>query len=107
MRSLVNSGSTAFASLGLALVLASGSAVAVHAAAPEVVLAGPLVQKLDWNTRSLQASDINADGLLDLVVASPGEYSWEGVRAELASLYRAAGMPSIATFVSSPTAGVN
>ena len=54
-----------------------------------------------------QIAKDRASYLLDLVVASPGEYSWEGVRAELASLYRAAGMPSIATFVSSPTAGVN
>ena len=70
MRSFVNICSTALTGFGLALVLASASAAPVHAAAPEVVLAGPLVQKLDWNTRSLQASDINADGLLDLVVAN-------------------------------------
>jgi hypothetical protein len=67
MRSFVNYGSTALTGFGLAVVL---STAPVHAAAPEVALAGPLVQKLDWNTRSLQASDINADGLLDLVVAN-------------------------------------
>ena len=67
MRSLVNVFSTAVTGLGLALVLSSAAA---HAAAPEVVLNGPLVQKLDWNTRSLQAADLNADGLLDVLVAN-------------------------------------
>lgn len=52
---------------GLAFLLAVSGA---HAAAPEVVLAGPDVQKLDWNTRVLQAVDLNADGLLDVVVAN-------------------------------------
>jgi hypothetical protein len=54
---------------GLALILTSAVALA-GAAAPEVVLTGPLVQKLDWNTRSLQAADLNGDGLRDLLVAN-------------------------------------
>jgi hypothetical protein len=52
----------------LGLVLVAGAAL--HAAAPEVVLSGPDVQKLDWNTRVLQAVDMNDDGLLDLLVAN-------------------------------------
>ena len=40
-----------------------------------------------------------ASYLLDLVVAAPEEYSWEGVRPELAGLYREADQASIATFV--------
>ncbi len=68
MRSYFNFLATAAISLGLALTLVS--AAPAHAAAPEVGLAGPLVQKLDWNTRSLQAADLNADGLLDLLVAN-------------------------------------
>ncbi len=50
----------------LALVLATSA----QAAAPEVVLSGPEVKKLDWNARSLQAVDINGDGLLDVIVAN-------------------------------------
>lgn len=69
MRSFVNFFVTASNGFGLALILSS-AALPCHAAAPEVVLTGPLVQKLDWNTRSLQAADINADGLLDLLVAN-------------------------------------
>lgn len=38
--------------------------------ASEVSLSGPEVVKLDWNTRVLQAVDVNGDGLLDLVVAN-------------------------------------
>ncbi|HSI08661.1 MAG: FG-GAP repeat domain-containing protein [Rariglobus sp.] len=43
---------------------------AARAAAPDVVLAGPEVQKLDWNTRMLQAADVNGDGLKDVLVAN-------------------------------------
>ena len=49
--------------------LASLAIGSVVSAAPgpkpagEVVLGGPLVVKLDWNTRSLQGADINGDGL--------------------------------------------
>ncbi len=35
-----------------------------------VALRGPEVVKIDWNTRSLQAADLNGDGLNDLVVAN-------------------------------------
>ncbi len=42
----------------------------VQAAAPEVELSGPEVRKLDWNTRVLQAADIDGDGRSDLVVAN-------------------------------------
>lgn len=51
--------------LGL-LTASLGSA----ASAPEVGLAGPEVQKLDWNTRCLQSTDINGDGLPDVLVAN-------------------------------------
>ncbi len=37
-------------------------------AAPPVRLGGPDVVKLDWNTRSLRAADLNGDGLTDLAV---------------------------------------
>ncbi len=50
--------------------LALVASVAAHAAAPDVVLTGPEVQKLDWNARALQAVDIDGDGLLDLLVAN-------------------------------------
>lgn len=53
--------------LGFLFVLA---AAAAQAAAPEVVLTGPEVQKLDWNARVLQAVDMNGDGLLDVLVAN-------------------------------------
>ncbi len=46
------------------------AATAAHAAAPDVVLSGPEVQKLDWNTHVLQAVDMNGDGLLDVLVAN-------------------------------------
>jgi len=39
------------------------------AASREISLKGPEVIKLDWNTRALQAVDMNGDGLNDLVVA--------------------------------------
>jgi hypothetical protein len=54
------------------LFLAVGSAVSLAAEKPakEVSLRGPEVVKLDWNTRSLQACDLNRDGLNDLVVAN-------------------------------------
>ncbi|MET0263648.1 MAG: VCBS repeat-containing protein, partial [Rariglobus sp.] len=45
-------------------------AAGLQAAAPAVSLSGPEVQKLDWNTRVLQAVDINGDGLLDVLVAN-------------------------------------
>lgn len=44
--------------------------ISARAAAPEVVLGGPEVQKLDWNTRMLQAVDVNGDGLKDVLVAN-------------------------------------
>ena len=54
------------------LYLATGLVVALAADKPtkEVVLRGPEVMKLDWNTRSIQACDMNRDGLNDLVVAN-------------------------------------
>ena len=45
-----------------------------------------------------------ASYLLDLAVAAPTEYTWAGLRADLAELYRAAGTPSVADFVLSPVA---
>jgi hypothetical protein len=45
-------------------------AASAHALAPEVAVSGPEVQKLDWNTRALQAVDMNSDGLLDVLVAN-------------------------------------
>ncbi|MDF3057357.1 MAG: hypothetical protein K0R17_1572 [Rariglobus sp.] len=59
------------ATVPLSCVLAACiSALTAQAAAPEVVLAGPDVQKLDWNARGLQAVDMNGDGLLDVLVAN-------------------------------------
>lgn len=54
---------TAVVSFGLSLSSA-------RAAAPDVVLAGPEVQKLDWNTRMMQSADVNGDGLRDVLVAN-------------------------------------
>jgi len=54
---------------GLA-ALAVVTALSLHAAAPEVALSGPEVQKLDWSTRALQAVDVNGDKLLDVLVAN-------------------------------------
>ena len=51
------------------------------------------------NRTPQQIAKDRASYLLDLVVAAPDEYSWEGVRAELAELYRQADMASIAAFV--------
>jgi hypothetical protein len=55
------------ARLGTVCLLAVAS---MQAAAPEVALSGPEVQKLDWNTRVLQAVDMNGDKLLDVLVAN-------------------------------------
>ena len=46
------------------------AAAGARGAAPDVVLSGPDVQKLDWNTRALQTADVNGDGLLDVLVAN-------------------------------------
>lgn len=58
--------------LGSVFLLALGSASlsAVGEPASPVALRGPEVVKLDWNTRSIQAVDLNKDGLNDLVVAN-------------------------------------
>lgn len=58
---------------GLRLPLIAGllacTGARLPAAAPaEVVLGGPAVVKLDWNIRSLQAADLDRDGLTDLAV---------------------------------------
>lgn len=53
-----------------ALALVFTFTVSAQSLAPEVVVTGPEVQKLDWNTRALQAVDMNGDGLLDIVVAN-------------------------------------
>jgi hypothetical protein len=52
------------------------------------------------NRTPQQIAKDRASYLLDLVVAAPDEYSWAGIRAELAGHYRAAGMGQIADFVS-------
>jgi hypothetical protein len=52
------------------LAIFCATLTAARAAAPDVVLTGPEVQKLDWNTRVLQSSDINGDGLRDVLVAN-------------------------------------
>ncbi|MFT3781769.1 MAG: VCBS repeat-containing protein [Nibricoccus sp.] len=54
------------------VVLAVGCASMKAADAPlrEVALHGPEVLKLDWNTRAIQACDLNGDGLNDLVVGN-------------------------------------
>jgi len=44
-------------------------------AAKEIALGGPEVVKLDWNTRSLQAVDLNHDGRIDLAVINNDESS--------------------------------
>lgn len=47
-----------------------GTAATTPVAAKPIALGGPDVVKLDWNTRSLQAADLNHDGRLDLVVVN-------------------------------------
>lgn len=56
--------------LPLTFALACASFAALRAAAPDVALSGPEVRKLDWNTRMLQAADIDGDGRTDLLVAN-------------------------------------
>ncbi len=55
-----------------ALLLATGSAClhAAEKAGHDIALRGPEVLKLDWNTRAIQAVDINNDKLNDLVLAN-------------------------------------
>ena len=57
----------AAAGLGI-LLLASGAAMVRAATGSRVLLRSPQVVKLDWNTRSLAARDIDGDGLTDLAV---------------------------------------
>ncbi len=52
----------------VAVTLLSGLGVVARADAPDVVLSGPEIEKLDWNTRSLQAVDMDGDHLQDLVL---------------------------------------
>ena len=54
----------------LSLIALAGACSFARAAAPEVALSGPEVEKLDWNIRILQTADINGDGLLDVLVAN-------------------------------------
>ncbi|MFQ5719132.1 MAG: FG-GAP repeat domain-containing protein [Acidobacteriota bacterium] len=61
-RRATSAGSLAAGALLLASVMTPPGA---HAA---IVLGGPQVLKLDWNTRSLAAGDIDGDGLTDLAV---------------------------------------
>lgn len=56
--------------LGCFAISAAFVAAHLNAAAPDVVLSGPEIQKLDWNARALQAIDVNQDGLLDVLVAN-------------------------------------
>ena len=49
-----------------------------------------------------QIAKDRASYVLDLAVAAPEEYSWEGMRGELAELYEQADMASIGAFVSAP-----
>ncbi|HTJ78876.1 MAG TPA: VCBS repeat-containing protein [Rariglobus sp.] len=44
--------------------------VSARSAAPDVVLGGPEIEKLDWNTRALQAVDVDGDHLQDIVLAN-------------------------------------
>lgn len=44
------------------------AAAAAATPAKEIILGGPEVVKLDWNTRSLQSADLNQDGRRDLIV---------------------------------------
>jgi hypothetical protein len=62
--------STTAALLASALLPAviAEAAPATPAAVKEIVLRGPEVVKLDWNTRALQAVDLNGDKKLDLAV---------------------------------------
>jgi hypothetical protein len=46
-----------------------------------------------------QIAKDRASYVLDLAVAAPEQYSWEGLREELADLYEQADMKSIAAFV--------
>lgn len=57
-------------SLPRAAIVFLFATAALRGAALEAALGGPEVQKLDWNTRSLQAVDVNGDGLVDLIVAN-------------------------------------
>lgn len=59
------------------LAFSSASLNAAAEAARPVSLRGPEVVKLDWNTRAIQAVDLNKDGLNDLVVANNDRSSIE------------------------------
>lgn len=54
--------------LNLALTSALLASVGLLFAADELSFTGPEVLKLDWNTRSLNVSDLNKDGLNDLAL---------------------------------------
>ena len=58
-------------------------------------------QGMEERTPQQVAKD-QASYVLDLVVAAPDEYDWQSVRAELAELYTAAEMKTIAAFVTLP-----
>lgn len=61
----------------LFLAMSSAALPAAEKAAREVVLRGPEVLKLDWNTRAMQSCDLNHDGLNDLVLANNDRSSIE------------------------------
>ncbi len=54
--------------LAAAAVVASCVGLSARADAPDIVLGGPEIEKLDWNTRALQAVDVDGDHLQDLVL---------------------------------------
>ena len=54
-----------YLAIGLSVALADGGKLV-----REIALKGPEVMKLDWNTRAIQAYDMNHDGLNDLVMAN-------------------------------------
>ena len=71
---------TSVAILVLTSVAAAVSAAPIPTSKPklgvkEIALGGPEVVKLDWNTRSLQAVDLNHDGRIDLAVINNDESS--------------------------------
>lgn len=80
---LATAAALGFAAAPLAAKPPKGTAVAPAASAAQssppapLLLAGPEVTKLDWNTRALRVADLDRDGLADLVLINNDSASLE------------------------------